>query len=156
MQENREEESRDPVDSADTASRYQWEPDGCLSVAERSEYREIGSRTFQYAVRVIGLCRFLLKSGDPVAVTLAGQLLRSGGSVGANVAEAKSAESRADFLHKLGVALKEARESDYWIRLLVESGLIPVEKSGPILDETDQIIAVLTTIIVKTKSKGKS
>jgi len=71
---------------------------------------EIAERTFQFAVRVVHLCQFLEKNGG-TARTLSSQLLRSGTSIGSNVAESQSAQSRKDFISKLEIALKEARET---------------------------------------------
>ncbi|MDY6781064.1 MAG: four helix bundle protein [Cyanobacteriota bacterium] len=73
---------------------------------------EIGERTFQFAVRIVKLGQFIEKNGG-VTKILSGQVLRSGTSIGANVAEAQSAQSRKDFISKLEIALKEARETQY-------------------------------------------
>lgn len=111
------------------------------------------SRTFQYALRIMRLYRHLCKQQDHVARILGKQLVRSGTSIGAMVAESRSAESRADYAHKLSVALKEARESQYWIRLLIEDETISKTKLDGLLDETDQLVAVLTSITIKLKRK---
>ncbi len=79
------------------------------------------------------------------------QLLRSGTSVGANVEEAGSAESRKDFIHKYSIACKEARESHYWLRLLTASELIPKDRLEPLIAESNELIAILTTIIKKSR-----
>ena len=86
--------------------------------------------------------------------TLANQLLRSGTSVGANVEEGQAAQSRADFNHKYSIACKEARETHYWLRLLVAANIIPKEKLHPLIDEADQLVAILTSSVIKTK-KGE-
>lgn len=83
---------------------------------------DIRTRTFQFARKAVLLCDELMqRRGAPP--TLAKQLLRSGTSVGANFHEAQSAESTKDFLHKLQVSLMEARESDYWMRLMISSDM---------------------------------
>ena len=120
---------------------------------KESGCQEIGERTFQYALRILRLCRFMQAQNDFVASAIGKQLFRFGSSIGASVAEAKSAESTADFVHKLGIGLKEARESYYWLRLLIEDGSVAQSKVESVLDETNQIIAVLTTIIVKAKRR---
>ena len=74
-------------------------------------------------------------------------------SVGANIEEAQAAESRADFVHKLGIAQKEARESFFWLRLLAESEIVPKRHLSSLTRETEELIAVITSIIVSTKRK---
>lgn len=83
---------------------------------------------------------------------LAGQLFRSGTSIGANVEEGQAGQSRADFVSKYSIACKEARETHYWLRLLVVSG-IPVESEvQAMVDEANQLVAILTSIIKNTKN----
>jgi len=115
--------------------------------------QEIGQRAFAFAVRVVKLCRALEKTPG-VSRTLANQLLRSGTSVGANLEESKGGQSRADFLAKVYIALKEARETHYWLRLLVASEVVAESQLEPLLDECNQLIAILTTI-AKTTKAGK-
>jgi four helix bundle protein len=79
------------------------------------------------------------------------QVLRSGTSVGANYREAFRARSDAEFLAKMGDSLRELDETAYWLELLVESGIVPSEKLADLQDETDQLIAIFTTIIKKKK-----
>jgi len=109
-------------------------------------------RTFGFAVQVVKLCRVLDKKGG-VSRILANQLLRSGTSVGANVEEGQASQSTADFISKYSIACKEARETHYWLRLLVSSELIPEEDLSDLLDEANQLIAILTTIVKKTKAR---
>lgn len=79
--------------------------------------------------------------------------MRAACSIGANVEEAQFGESRADFVHKLGIAEKEARESLYWLRLTSSSGIIPAAKLAPLIKETEELIAILAAIILSTKRK---
>jgi four helix bundle protein len=79
--------------------------------------RDLPQRTFEFAQRVVKLCQ-VLGVTPGVGRTLANQLLRSGTAIGANVEEGQAAQSRADFLSKLSIACKEARETHYWLRLL--------------------------------------
>ena len=79
------------------------------------------------------------------------QYLRAATSIGANVEEAQSAESRLDFVHKYGIAQKEARESLYWLKLLAESGIIPSRRLAPLMKETEELFAVITGIILSAK-----
>jgi len=114
--------------------------------------RDICERTFRFAARIVKLCQTLDETRG-VNRTLANQLLRAGTSIGANVEEAQGGQSRADFLSKYAIARKEARETQYWLRLLVETQILPKEKLADLMDESDQILAILTTIIKKTKEK---
>ena len=111
----------------------------------------IQERTMEYALRAITLFRFLQKQKDGAARVLARQYLRSATSVGANLVEAQSGESRRDFIHKCSIAQKEARESHYWLTLMLRSELVPATRLSGLLDETNQIIAILTAIIVNAK-----
>ena len=114
------------------------------------EPQEIAERVFAFAVRIVKLCQEL-DERPGVSRTLANQLLRSGTSVGANLEESKGGQSRADFLSKVSISLKEARETRYWLRLLVATDLIPESQLTPLLDES-KIVAILTTIVKKLKS----
>jgi four helix bundle protein len=110
--------------------------------------QEIAERSFAFAVRIVRLCRELdAKPG--VSRTLAKQLLRSGTSVGANLEEAKAGQSRADFRAKVSISLKEARETHYWLRLLIAADIFPHSRLAPLVEECDQIVAILTSISKK-------
>jgi len=80
------------------------------------------------------------------------QYLRAATSIGANIEEARASESRADFVHKLGIAQREARECLFWLRLL-DSRIISHSRLKPLTKETDELIAIITAIVVKTKSR---
>lgn len=115
---------------------------------------EIVARTYQFGLRVLKFCRHLyLDQG--VEKPLVNQLLRSGTSVGANVEEAQSAESRADFRHKLSVAAKEARESVYWLRLLRDGEVVDAAKLEPLVAEAIEIRNVLRAITKKLRDRDK-
>ena len=83
--------------------------------------------------------------------TLAKQLILSGTSIGANVEESQAAQSTADFIHKLQISLKEARETRYWLRLLIATKILPQPRLSPLLNEAEEIIKIIAAIIVKTK-----
>ena len=116
------------------------------------EPQEIGERAFAFAVRIVKLCQVLAEKPG-VSRTLANQLLRSGTSIGANLAESKGGQSRADFLSKVSIALKEARETHYWLRLLIATDMISNSQLAPLLDEANQLVAILTTIVKNTKAQ---
>jgi len=82
------------------------------------------------------------------------QLLRSGTSIGANVEEAQAGQSRADFLSKYSISLKEARETIYWLRLIEASGTFDGEKLLPLKREADEIARIIGAIIVRTKNNN--
>ncbi|MEM8809906.1 MAG: four helix bundle protein [Cyanobacteria bacterium P01_G01_bin.38] len=115
-----------------------------------SEHPPITERTFEFAVRVVKLCQVLDEQPD-VGRTLSKQLIRSGTSIGANVEEAQAGQSRADFVSKLQIALKEAKETRYWLRLLIATELIPESRLTPLLQESEELIKILASIIVQTK-----
>jgi four helix bundle protein len=87
--------------------------------------------------------------------TLGNQLLRAGTSIGANVAEGQGSQSEADFLTKYSIAVKEARETDYWLDLIIKAELLPQKKLTDIKQECSELIAILTTICKKLKDKRK-
>ena len=101
------------------------------SAFEKRRPQDIRSRAFQNALRAIKLYQHLQRQRDGAAWVLGKQYLRSACSVGANIEESQSGESRADFVHKLGIAEKEARESLYWLRLIAESGIVQTRNSVP-------------------------
>ena len=114
--------------------------------------QEISERAFAFAVRVVKLCQ-VLDERPGVPRTLANQLLRSSTSIGANLEESKGGQSRADYLSKVSISLKEARETRYWLRLLIATDMIPEPQLAPLLDEANQITAILTTIVKKLKQQ---
>jgi len=106
------------------------------------ERRNLGERLLEYGARIIKLVECL--PNTLVGRRVADQLLRSGTSAGANYEEARAAESKDDFVHKLQIALKELRVSNYWLRLLVKSGKISAERMDDLLDESNQLRAMLS------------
>lgn len=118
--------------------------------SEMNEQRDIKERTFEFPTRIVRLCRAQEESPG-VSRTLANQLLRSGTSVGANVEEAHGSHSKPDFIAKMSIANKEARETNYWLRLLAASDVVPSDKLTDITDESNQLIAILTTIVKRSR-----
>jgi len=104
-----------------------------------------------FALRVVKLCR-LLQERDREYV-LSRQLLRSGTAIGALIREAEQAESRADFVHKLSIALKEASETGYWLDLLTESGYLDSVHGQSMMTDTEELLKILTAIIRTTKRR---
>ena len=116
--------------------------------------RDLPERTFEFARRVVKLCQ-VLDQTPGVSRIMANQLLRSGTSIGANVEEGQAGQSRADFVSKLSIACKEARETHYWLRLLSASELVPESRLTELLDEANQLVAILTTITKNTRANAK-
>ena len=107
----------------------------------------------EYGARLIKLVESL--PNTLVGRRVTDQLLRSGTSAGANYEEARGAESKEDFAHKLQIALKELRESNYWLRLLVKSGIIPEARMAGLIDESSQLRAILSKSVATAKGKAK-
>jgi len=117
------------------------------------ERQDIRKRVYQYALRAIRLHQHLQEQGDSAGWIIGKQYLRAATSIGANIEEAQASESRADFVHKLGIAQKEARECLFWLRLLTDSRIVSNSRLKPLANETDELIAVITAIVVSTKSR---
>jgi len=124
------------------------------SILTMNNYTSITDRTKTFAIRIIKACNYLDEQPG-ILRTLAKQLLRSGTSIGANVRESRSAQSDKDFLNKLEIALKEARETEYWLEVLLESNLVKFELFKPLLIEANEICRILIASTEKVKNKLK-
>ncbi len=116
--------------------------------------KDLPERTKEFALRIIRLCQ-VLDEKPGVNRTLGNQLLRSGTSVGANVAEGVGAQSEADFLTKYSIAVKEARETQYWLDLITKAEIVPESLLSDLKQESSELVAILTTICKKLKEKRK-
>jgi four helix bundle protein len=112
----------------------------------------IKEKTYQFALTIIELYKLLVQRGEYV---LSKQLLKSGTSIGSNVEEALAGQSRPDFLSKMSIASKEARETNYWLRLLRDSDLIERQYLEKPLVESAEVIRMLTAIVKTTASTKK-
>ena len=110
----------------------------------------IREKSYAFALQIISLYRKLCKNNEFV---LSKQLLRSGTSIGANVEEALAGQSKADFISKISIASKEARESNYWLRLLRDSGTCEEIEIESLLLESVAIINILTSIVKTAKER---
>ena len=108
-------------------------------------------RTFNFAVQIVNLCK-KLETKSSVSRTLSNQLLRSGTSIGANIEEGQSAQSKADFISKYSISCKEARETRYWLRLLNATDLSDQEDIIALEKENTELIAILITILKNAKN----
>lgn len=115
---------------------------------------DITERAFRFAIRIVKLCQYLDEKPG-VSRTLAKQLLRSGTSIGANLEEGKGSQSEADYLTKCSIACKEARETLYWLKLLVASEILSANRLLELTTECDELVAILTSIVKKLKEKRK-
>ena len=109
----------------------------------------IESKSFSFAVRIVKLCRNL--QSDNKEFVLSKQLRRSGTSIGANVAESQQAQSRADFISKLSIALKEAVETNYWLRLLYATDYLSSTEYSSVITDCKELEKLLTAILKTTK-----
>jgi len=107
---------------------------------------DIHERTFEFACRIVRLYETLRRKSGP-GRAISTQLLKSGTSVGANLEEARGGQSRADFISKCAIALKEAREAHYWLRIVDACEILPSQKIRPLVSESNEIVAILTTIV---------
>jgi four helix bundle protein len=111
--------------------------------------KKIDERTFDFALEIVDLYKYLIGNN------LSKQVLRSGTSIGANVQESQAAQSKADFISKMSIASKEARETKYWLRLLSQSGYLnDYTRKAEMFNDVDSIINIITKI-VKTSSQGQ-
>jgi four helix bundle protein len=114
----------------------------------------IQERTENFAIRVIKAYAELNKRPfDDAGKILSKQFLRSGTSIGANCSEAKYAQSNKDFVNKYSIALKEANETLYWIKIMIKSELVSKAKFQNLIEENERIIKILTTSINKLKER---
>ena len=109
-------------------------------------------KSFEFAVRIVNLYKYL--TGEHKEYILSRQLLRSGTSIGANVAEAQRGQSKADFAAKMSIALKEANETDYWLRLLYRTDYLNERQYSSLSADNQELISILTAVC-KTAGKNK-
>ncbi|NEP13595.1 MAG: four helix bundle protein [Symploca sp. SIO2C1] len=114
--------------------------------------KDIQERTLKFSIRIVNLCKILRENGG-TGYDLSKQLIRSGTSIGANVEEAQNAESKPDFIHKMNLSLKEARETNYWLKILIATDIKLESRLLPLLNECNELISILHAIIKNTKAK---
>jgi four helix bundle protein len=115
-----------------------------------SKQNIIISKSYTFALKIVDLYKFLI---DKKEYVMSKQILRSGTSVGANVHEAIASESKRDLIHKLGIALKEARETSYWLNLLKDGMFITLEKFFELIEDCNALTRILNSIILTTKER---
>jgi len=107
------------------------------------------NKSFDFAIRVVNLFKYL--TTEKREYVLSKQLLRSGTAIGALVREAEHAESKADFIHKLSISLKEANETDYWIELLFKTDFLSDKEYKTLKYDAEELIKLLVSIIKTSK-----
>ena len=112
----------------------------------------IEEKSFEFAVRIVNLTKYIRRKEKEFVLTK--QLLRCGTSIGANVSEAQRAQSRADFYSKMSIALKEANETHYWLRLLYRTEYLTKSEFESMKRDADELIRILVAIC-KTVSKSR-
>ena len=112
----------------------------------------IEDKSFRFAIRIVNLYKYLCRTKKEFV--LSKHLLRAGTSIGANVAESQQAQSRADFIAKLSIALKETSETKYWLRLLKATDYLTDEESRSIYADCVELEKLLVTILKSTKQAG--
>ena len=111
--------------------------------------RDLLERLLKFSVMIIKLASGLPKT--PAGFAIAGQIIRSATSIGANCEEAQDASSRKDFLNRMSISLREAKETKYWLKVIRESGLLSVNRLQEAIDECDQIVAILVSTVKSLK-----
>lgn len=113
--------------------------------------KDIQNHTFDFACRIVKLHQTLWRK-NPSIRPLLFQVLDSGTSVGSNLEEAEAGQSKADFISKCRISLKEARETLYWLRILVAANIVRPVRLAPLTQEANEIVAILTAIIKSANS----
>jgi len=110
----------------------------------------VQEKSYKFAIRIVNLYKYLVDQQREFV--LSKQILRSGTSIGANIEEAIGGQSKKDFLSKISIAYKEARETNYWLRILRDSGYLKLKQFESIFFDLEEIQKLLTKIIKTTKS----
>jgi four helix bundle protein len=110
----------------------------------------VRDKSYLFALSIIELYKILVEKNEFV---MSKQVLKSGTSIGANIEEALAGQSRPDFLSKMSIASKEARETLYWLRLLRDSNTLAPEQLVDLIDESESLINILTSIVKTTAIK---
>jgi four helix bundle protein len=117
------------------------------------EEKTVKFKSYTFALRIIKAYKFL--SSEQKEFVLSKQMLRSGTAVGALIREAEHAESKADFIHKMSIALKEANETEYWLMLLHDSEFFDEKSFQSIISDCQELIKMLISIIKSSKCNNK-
>ncbi|MDP8226674.1 MAG: four helix bundle protein [Candidatus Celaenobacter polaris] len=113
----------------------------------------IQNKSFEFAIRIVNLYKYLKE--EKKEYVLSKQILRSGTSIGANIEEGLGGQSKKDFIAKLQISLKEARETHYWLRLLKATNFLTEKETQPLTNECKEIINILSAILKTAKSRNE-
>lgn len=116
------------------------------------EKQYVRSLCIDFAIRIVRLNKYLLEQKNEYVMSK--QILRSGTSIGVNISEAEMAQSTADFIAKMHIALKEANETKYWLELLQKTDYITIEQYDSMNKDLGRIIGIFVNVLKKTKAKG--
>ncbi len=114
----------------------------------------VKTKSYDFALRIIKLYQYIVV--EKKEYTLSKQILRSGTSIGANIEEAIGGQSKKDFVAKLSISYKEARETHYWLRLLTDTGYISNGLSASLLNDCEELLKIIGSIIKTIKSSNNS
>ena len=109
----------------------------------------VKEKSYHFAIRVVKMCMWLKEQHQ---YELSSQVLRSGTSIGANIEEATASHSKKEFVHKMAIASKEARETHYWLRLLRDSDILSEKHASELINKAEELIKMLTSIVKTGKS----
>jgi four helix bundle protein len=112
----------------------------------------VQEKSYAFALKIVLLGRKLAKEDKEFLIS--SQIIRSGTSIGANIEESIGAQSTSDFIHKISISYKEARETLYWLRLLTDSGFLRSEQSDTLIKDCEELLKILTAI-QKTSKAGE-
>jgi len=115
--------------------------------------KDIQWRTLEFLKRIIRLCRAI--GEGRIEQAIAGQLFRAGTSIGANIEEAQGSHGSPDFINKMVIARKEARETRYWLRLVESESFVDPRRMAEILDESDQLVRIISSIVVNARRNAE-
>lgn len=129
-----------------------WIKNAECRIMKYTKENDIGERSFRFGVRIVKMVSVLSKNISSDAIGK--QVVRSGTSIGANIAEAQGAVSKKEFIYHMNIAKKEARETMFWLRMLVESELVKSEKLEDLMEENNQVIAILVSIVKNSQIRN--
>jgi four helix bundle protein len=116
-----------------------------------AKYNVIQDKSFKFAIRIVNLYKFLCEERKEFVI--AKQILRCGTAIGAIIEEGIGGQSDKDFLSKFNISYKEARETRYWLRLLLATDYISQEQANSMLNDIEELLKILTAIILTLKRK---
>ena len=113
----------------------------------------IKEKTYRFAIDIVLLYKEMMKRNEFI---LSKQIVRAGTSIGANIEESVAAQSRKDFISKMAISSKEARETNYWLRLIRDANLLKDVDLTSLINESEEIIKIITSIVKTSKTKNHS